>query len=171
MADYGKISYCGLDCAACALRESVGCEGCKDMDEPFWGGVCEIRGCAMVKGLENCSYCAYFPCEVLLDISQDPDDGDDGERIDVLRSMKDERDDRKLRRFRRTIIGGAIGTVGGLLLGGIMTGGLEWFIALGGGDPHGIPQNPGTIWRSLALGAIIGIAMPWLIDFVKWYNK
>ena len=46
--------------------EDVGdCDGCKaDTGELFCTG-CEIRICAVDKGIANCAYCKDYPCEKL----------------------------------------------------------------------------------------------------------
>jgi hypothetical protein len=141
------------------------------MDEPFWGGVCEVRECARIQSLENCSFCADFPCEVLLDISLDPDSGDDGARIDRLRLQKNARDDRRMRVIRRLLLGGSVGAVVGLLLAGIFGGGLAWFFALGGGDYRDIPIAPDGMWVYVMLGTAVGLALPWIIESLKRYMK
>ena len=46
--------------------EDIGdCDGCKtDTGRIFCTG-CEIRICAVEKGIENCAYCNDYPCEKL----------------------------------------------------------------------------------------------------------
>jgi hypothetical protein len=141
------------------------------MDTPYWDGVCEIKDCAMGKDVEDCSYCKNFPCELLLDISLDPDTGDDGERLDRLRLKKDAREDGRIRVFRMYTLGGTIGAVGGLLAAGITGGGLNWFYALGGGDYHVIPESPDGIWGYILFGTGVGLLIPIIIEFIKRYNK
>ena len=85
------IAYCGLDCSGCdvyratawnddGLRAdyarqvfdkfrievkpaSVNCYGCRD-ERPKSGycAWCEVRGCAIERGLENCAHCDEYPC-------------------------------------------------------------------------------------------------------------
>jgi hypothetical protein len=141
------------------------------MDTPYWDGVCEIKNCAAVKGVSDCSYCKKFPCELLLDISLDPETGDDGERLERLRLKKDAREDGRIKNFRMLTLGGTIGAVAGLLLAGITGGGLNWFYALGGGDYRIIPESPDSVWGYVLLGTGIGIIIPILIEFIKRYNK
>ena len=87
-------AYCGLDCSGCEVfqatawdddelrqqyvdkvfREfkievepaSVNCYGCRD-ERPKTGfcAWCQVRGCAIERGLENCAHCEDFPCEKL----------------------------------------------------------------------------------------------------------
>lgn len=88
------IAYCGLDCSGCdvyratawdddELRQAyvhkvfeqfrievepakVECYGCRD-ERPKSGycAWCEVRGCAIERGLENCAHCDEFPCAKL----------------------------------------------------------------------------------------------------------
>jgi hypothetical protein len=141
------------------------------MDTPYWDGFCEIKDCARVRSFSDCSYCKLFPCELLLDISLDPDDGDDGERLETLRIMKDTRENRKTALIRKIVIGASIGAIAGLLLGGITGGSLNWFYALGGGDYHAIAETPQFMWVYITLGTIIGTLIPIIIEIIKRYNK
>lgn len=89
------ISHCGLDCAQCpaylatrkndqALREKtaaewsamyqadikpeqVVCEGCHAFKGTLFNHchVCEIRKCAIEKGVQNCAHCSDYACETL----------------------------------------------------------------------------------------------------------
>ena len=91
------IAYCGLDCAQCgaylamknndqALREKtaaewtvmhnfnftpdmINCTGCKgDGVQVGHCSVCEIRKCAIAKGVENCGVCTDFKtCKTIND--------------------------------------------------------------------------------------------------------
>ncbi|MDR0974142.1 MAG: DUF3795 domain-containing protein [Ruminococcus sp.] len=171
MDENDKISFCGMDCGACAIRESVNCEGCKAMDTPYWDGICEIKNCAAVMGVSDCSYCKKSPCEIILDISLDPETGDDGERLENLRLRKDAREERSLRNFRRCVLGGTCGITAGLLLAGIAGGGLNWFYALGGGDYRLIPASTDSIWIYVIIGAVFGTFIPIIIEILKRYNK
>ena len=90
------IAYCGLICTECPAYEatklndlkkieevaalcskeynievkpeSVWCDGClvegKKCDHC---GRCEVRACAIKKELNNCGYCADYPCNILTD--------------------------------------------------------------------------------------------------------
>jgi hypothetical protein len=88
------IAYCGLDCSGCEvyratkfdsddLRKkyadkvftqfkievepaSVNCHGCRD-ERPKTGycAYCEVRKCAIDRGLENCAYCVDYGCDKL----------------------------------------------------------------------------------------------------------
>ncbi|MCP3923609.1 MAG: DUF3795 domain-containing protein [Desulfobacterales bacterium] len=88
------LAYCGLTCDTCgayiATREnddvrrekvakewsktfnveipasSINCDGCKSEGIKFSHcNNCEIRKCALEKGVENCGKCAEFACEKL----------------------------------------------------------------------------------------------------------
>jgi hypothetical protein len=149
----------------------VGCEGCKNSDTPYWDGVCEIKDCVTVKKIANCSYCKNFPCELLLDISLDPDTGDDGARLETMRLARDERLDKKTRGIRRSLIGGAIGATAGIVFAGVFGGGLSWFFALAGGSYQDIPETPDSLWLYVTFGAIAGAALPWIYNGMKRYIK
>ncbi|MFO8010539.1 MAG: DUF3795 domain-containing protein [Dehalococcoidia bacterium] len=88
------IAYCGVNCGECgafiATRDSdeakraevarewsakfgvemqpevINCMGCAS-DGPlfFYCGMCDIRKCAMERGLLNCAHCSEYPCEKL----------------------------------------------------------------------------------------------------------
>lgn len=89
------ISYCGLDCSQCpaylatqsgdreALEkvaadwseqfkmevpvEGVICDGCKSETGQLSGycGICEVRACAVGKGVVTCAHCEDYDCETL----------------------------------------------------------------------------------------------------------
>ena len=40
-----RESRCGLLCSQCSFRESMGCKGCVQIDKPFWGESCPVKGC------------------------------------------------------------------------------------------------------------------------------
>ena len=47
--------------------EMINCEGCNSTEGVIFSHclVCDIRGCATERGLENCGHCTDFPCEKL----------------------------------------------------------------------------------------------------------
>jgi hypothetical protein len=89
------IAFCGLICSACPayiakkdnndeLRkktaeewskqfnaemkpEDINCDGCNAVDGVHIGycNICEIRKCAIGRGVENCAYCTDYACEKL----------------------------------------------------------------------------------------------------------
>jgi len=89
------IAFCGLDCAQCPafiayknddneLRaktakewskqfgfeftsDHINCVGCLEAEGPHAGycGICEIRKCALEKGVANCAHCSDYACETL----------------------------------------------------------------------------------------------------------
>ena len=89
------IAYCGLDCEKCdafiatannddVLRakiaeqwskeygaqmkpEDINCTGCKSKGVKFFycQNLCEIRKCALQKGIETCAPCSEYPCDKL----------------------------------------------------------------------------------------------------------
>ena len=58
-------SRCGIRCEKCEGREEVHCNGCLNMEKPFWGGECSVKRCCEERGLNHCGECEDFPCEVL----------------------------------------------------------------------------------------------------------
>ncbi len=88
------IAYCGLDCSYCDVYQAtklgdddrreayaakvydqfkvvvepadVNCHGCRDK-RPKTGfcAVCEVRQCAIDRGLDNCASCRDYDCEKL----------------------------------------------------------------------------------------------------------
>jgi hypothetical protein len=153
------LSYCGLDCVNCAIREEVLCEGCRDSDNTYWGGICEIKECAVhIQKVENCSYCKKFPCEILLDISFDPETGDDGARIERLKELSD-KEVTPFEKIRTPLIGALLGGILGLIIGAFAENVLSWFFALGGGDVETIAQSGGSLVGYVIGGIIVGAAV------------
>jgi hypothetical protein len=155
-----KISYCGLDCENCAVREEVLCEGCKDSETTYWGGICEIKECAVkLQKVPHCGLCKKFPCDLLLDISFDPDTGDDGERIERLKELSDN-EVTLLDKLRPPVLGALIGGISGVIIGALAENTLSWFGALAGGDYRVIADTPGSITGYIIACAIVGAAIP-----------
>ena len=53
-------TYCGKNCAECAQKESLNCQGCKYGPTRQFGGDCKISQCAMEKGHETCDTCSFM---------------------------------------------------------------------------------------------------------------
>ncbi len=94
--DMKMLAYCGIYCEQCSCRAAVAeqdfrhleplpekyrefrearsslsdydCEGCKGRNicEP-----CEIKDCALGKGIDSCAECGVFPCEMLVQFGHD----------------------------------------------------------------------------------------------------
>jgi hypothetical protein len=166
------IAYCGMDCSACRLRESVLCKGCRAYDNPdnadgestYWGGICEIKECATkLQKVEHCGLCEKFPCDLLLDISFDPETGDEGLRIERLKELSDE----KITlwgKIRPSAIGTLLGIIIGIIIGAIVSHSFDWFAALAGGDYTAIPNTPGSFVGYAAAFGIIGAAIPLIVN-------
>lgn len=75
-------SRCGLLCSACEYREQMGCQGCVNIEKPFWGEQCPVKSCCESKNLGHCGQCGDFPCQMLTQFSHDKEQGDDGRRIE-----------------------------------------------------------------------------------------
>ncbi|MDR0992428.1 MAG: DUF3795 domain-containing protein [Ruminococcus sp.] len=159
-----KIAYCGLDCNACTIKETVLCAGCRESDGTYWDGICEIKECAVkLQKVEHCGNCKKFPCDTLLDISFDPETGDEGLRIERLKELSD----RKVTlrdRIRPPLIGALIGAVAGIVVGAAATDSFDWFKALAGGDYSAIPNAPGSFAGYIAACTVIGTAIPLIIQ-------
>ena len=85
-----KESRCGLLCSQCAFRESMGCEGCVQIDKPFWGESCPVKSCCEEKQLAHCGLCGSFPCRTLEGFAYDAEQGDNGLRLEQCRKWKAE---------------------------------------------------------------------------------
>lgn len=86
------IAYCGLYCGACSFRVAFEendrehitqmpayydrlkneplefCPGCRLENKC---GECDIRDCAISKGIEHCGQCKDFPCDILARFNSD----------------------------------------------------------------------------------------------------
>ncbi len=74
-------SRCGILCSGCSYREEVNCQGCINIEKPFWGESCPVKSCCESKNLEHCGACKTFPCDLLNKFSYDEEEGDNGLRI------------------------------------------------------------------------------------------
>ena len=75
-----RESRCGLLCSQCSFRESMGCKGCVQIDKPFWGESCPVKGCCEGRLLPPCGMCGSFPS--LEGFAYDPQQGDNGARLE-----------------------------------------------------------------------------------------
>lgn len=76
-------SRCGIVCSECEYKkEPTNCNGCVEIDKPFWGDKCPVKSCCEDKNLNNCGNCPTFPCDQLKQFSFDEEQGDDGKRIE-----------------------------------------------------------------------------------------
>lgn len=78
-------SRCGLLCGECPYRAQMGCQGCANMEKPFWGESCPVKACCEGKNLEHCGQCEEFPCATLKQFAFDEAQGDNGKRIEQCR--------------------------------------------------------------------------------------
>ncbi len=91
--DFRYDTYCGLNCGACPVLganergdeewlrkaaeedectiDDLRCHGCKTDSTAMYCTGCEMRFCAKDKGLEYCSECTDFPCEIITDFRND----------------------------------------------------------------------------------------------------
>lgn len=74
-------SRCGILCGECGYRESQGCKGCVNIENPFWGE-CPVKADCEGKNHSHCGECAEFPCKLLVDFAYDEKQGDNGKRIE-----------------------------------------------------------------------------------------
>ena len=77
-------SRCGIECSKCKYKEQMGCAGCLNIDQPFWGE-CDIKKCCEARDFINCGQCPNFPCQTLKDYSYDEKEGDNGKRIETCK--------------------------------------------------------------------------------------
>ena len=38
-------SRCGILCEKCHYKEELGCNGCVNINKPFWGESCPVKSC------------------------------------------------------------------------------------------------------------------------------
>lgn len=84
-------SRCGILCGECEYKETMGCKGCVNIDNPFWGE-CPVKASCEGKSYEHCGQCAEFPCGLLNSFSYDEKQGDDGKRIKQCEKWRGEQD-------------------------------------------------------------------------------
>ncbi|WP_050637690.1 DUF3795 domain-containing protein [Candidatus Stoquefichus sp. SB1] len=75
-------SRCGILCSQCEYKESMGCLGCLNISQPFWGEQCVIKDSCESKGYQHCGECDTFPCASLKAFAYDEKQGDNGLRIE-----------------------------------------------------------------------------------------
>ena len=87
-------SRCGILCSQCEYRESLNCEGCVNIDKPFWGDSCPVKNCCEGRVHDHCGQCSDFPCALLAQFAYDVEQGDNGKRIEICRGWvgKEQRD-------------------------------------------------------------------------------
>ncbi|MDR0858532.1 MAG: DUF3795 domain-containing protein [Oscillospiraceae bacterium] len=88
-----KLSFCGIDCAACkfSVEQGQNCPGCHAIKgKPFWStdGTCELYACADGKKLHNCGKCGEFPCRKLIDAHKGENPNGNGIEIENLRKYQ-----------------------------------------------------------------------------------
>lgn len=77
-------TYCGIYCGACSIlmhgetshadgfaaclgsvpKEEIACGGCKSDNRYAGCRICNIRDCALKKGIEHCINCDNYPCKM-----------------------------------------------------------------------------------------------------------
>lgn len=75
-------SRCGILCSECGYREQMNCQGCTQIDKPFWGESCPVKACCEEKELAHCGLCKDFVCDLLHQFAYDEVQGDEGKRIE-----------------------------------------------------------------------------------------
>ena len=81
-------SRCGLLCRECAYREQMNCDGCVQIEKPFWGDSCPVKACCETRQHAHCGQCEYFPCDLLNSFAYDEKQGDNGKRIEQCKCWK-----------------------------------------------------------------------------------
>jgi len=79
-------SRCGILCDQCTYKEEMGCDGCINIEKPFWGESCPLKTCCESRKLEHCGLCQEFPCDLLNKFAYDKEQGDNGLRIEQCRN-------------------------------------------------------------------------------------
>lgn len=78
-------SRCGILCSECEFKEKMGCQGCLQIDKPFWGDSCPVKTSCESREHEHCGQCSQFPCGLLNQFAYDEKQGDGGKRIEQCR--------------------------------------------------------------------------------------
>ncbi len=72
-------AYCGLYCDACPnyIKTMAGehvdepCMGCRSETLTKWCTICNLKACAIEKGIDFCSKCTQYPCTKLMAFKED----------------------------------------------------------------------------------------------------
>lgn len=83
-------SRCGLRCNECDFRTTMGCNGCVNIEKPFWADSCPVKSCCEEKGYQHCGECESFVCPLLHTFAYDMEQSDNGARIEQCRKWKEE---------------------------------------------------------------------------------
>ncbi len=139
MNEEGKITLakCGMDCTWCRFAEESGCPGCMYCISPENGGgsklfedeECDAGVCCTERGFAHCGQCPEFPCDILKEISFDPDTGDEGNRLMRLKELRDESSRQKRLKFTPPFAGGCMGMVFGVIIGSLTDSLAAWIFA------------------------------------------
>ncbi len=70
---------------ACKPEDVGDCDGCKAEGGRLFCTDCQIRKCAMEKGIENCASCDDYPCDAIEKLFTT--DAGARERLDAIRSV------------------------------------------------------------------------------------
>lgn len=81
-------SRCGILCENCSFRETMGCKGCLNIKNPFWGS-CPVKNCCESKNHTHCGQCGEFVCQQLNAFAYDPKQGDNGLRLEQCRKWSE----------------------------------------------------------------------------------
>ena len=82
-------SRCGILSSSCGYKDSRGCKGCVNIDNPFWGE-CDVKKCCEGKKLEHCGQCESFVCDTLHSFAYAEKEGDNGKRIEQCKAWSEE---------------------------------------------------------------------------------
>ncbi len=74
-------SRCGICCSECVFKKENKCNGCINIEKPFWADSCPVKVCCEKKKIECCGMCNQFPCDLLTSFAYDKEQGDNGLRI------------------------------------------------------------------------------------------
>lgn len=83
------IAFCGTYCGVCEWKDKVDCKGCQECQSNVFWGQCDKAKCCIDKGFEHCGHCPEMPCQLLLDLFNDPEHGDNGARLNNLKNWAD----------------------------------------------------------------------------------
>ena len=84
--DSKMMAFCGAYCGVCEWKDKMNCNGCQECQSNVFWGQCDKAKCCIDKGFEHCGYCPEMPCQMLLELFNDPEHGDKGVRVSNLKN-------------------------------------------------------------------------------------
>jgi hypothetical protein len=99
------------------------------------------------------------------------EDGMSDERLMTLKENADKVTGDRTKQIRRMIIGVCIGSLAGIIAGGIASNSLGWFAALLGADYTIIDDNPAGMASYVIAGVLLGLLIPLILNAAQFTNN